>query len=113
MYNLVVTVISLQGSTLKNTFGVIDNTRNIQAGELMTALARFESVKNVMILHPITTLNELKRDCTVNLAAVKYDKFMREMFDEKCRLAEQCDKKMNPQLDILKYILKTNEYVFA
>ena len=99
MYDLVYTMLSLQGTTIR-TVGVIDNTRSMSLAALFSAFSRFQWVEDVMLLHPINSLDDLKRDCKVDLRALKYDSFLRNRFIDENR----------QKLGITKYIIKNDKF---
>jgi hypothetical protein len=68
MYNIAQSVIAAQGTT-KSVPIIIDNTRLMGNGYLMTGISRSKDDGNVALLHPPRNMNDLSRDCKVNPVA--------------------------------------------
>ena len=75
MYNIAQSVVAAQGTT-KSVQIIIDNTRLMGNGYLMTGISRSKNHDNVALLHPPTSINDLKRDCKVNFQAVQVENYI-------------------------------------
>ena len=99
MYNIAQSVIAAQGTT-KSVPIIIDNTRLMGNGYLMTGISRSKNHDNVSLLHPPESIDDLKRDCKVNLQAVKVEKMVINRIEEH-----------SPDIGFLKYIVSLKKLV--
>jgi hypothetical protein len=101
MYSIASTLLGHQGKTSLGQL-VIDNTRSMPFGGLMTGLSRTTEIGNVTTQHEITNIAELRRDCKVDHNASKYDTFLKKKFGE--------NQKHQSSNNLNKYIIKNNDF---